>query len=149
MSVRPFVLSANDGIVSIATLLVGIQGASTTIDTQRLTGIFASIAGALSMSIGEYISVSAALDAKSTDENPTQAATVSAAAFLAGASIPLAATWVAPDPAAVAMASLLALAIVGYVSHDQDKKVKGTLRVVSGGSLAFLVSYMIGRWSSR
>jgi VIT1/CCC1 family predicted Fe2+/Mn2+ transporter len=59
---RAAVLGANDGIVSIAGLVVGVAGASnnrTTIFTAGLAGV---LAGALSMAAGEYVSVSSQRD---------------------------------------------------------------------------------------
>ncbi len=61
-SIRAAVLGANDGIVSIAGLVVGVAGAtsdSTTILTAGLAGL---VAGALSMGTGEYVSVSSQRD---------------------------------------------------------------------------------------
>jgi VIT1/CCC1 family predicted Fe2+/Mn2+ transporter len=149
MSVRPFVLSANDGIVSIATLIVGIQGANVAPGSQVVTGILAAIAGAMSMSVGEYVSVSAAVDAETTDENPRRAVVVSALSFLAGASVPLLAMSLAPGrPLVVALASIIALIAVGYVSHP-NRESTGVMRVVSGGSLAFIVTYGLGVLGSK
>lgn len=61
---RAGVLGANDGIVSMAALLVGVAAASPD-DATMLTAGFAGIAaGALSMGIGEYVSVSSQRDAE-------------------------------------------------------------------------------------
>ncbi|KND49507.1 MAG: hypothetical protein AB203_00300 [Parcubacteria bacterium C7867-008] len=59
---RAAVLGANDGIVSLAALVVGIAGASASNETILLTGVAALIAGALSMAVGEYVSVSTQRD---------------------------------------------------------------------------------------
>lgn len=59
---RAAVLGANDGIVSIAGLVVGVAGATTDIKTIFIAGIAGLFAGALSMAAGEYISVSSQLD---------------------------------------------------------------------------------------
>jgi vacuolar iron transporter family protein len=59
---RAAVLGANDGIVSVAGLVIGVasaDGSSSTIATAGLAGI---VAGALSMATGEYISVSSSRD---------------------------------------------------------------------------------------
>ncbi len=60
--IRAGVLGANDGIVSIAGLVLGIAGASHTISIIFTAGIAGIIAGAISMAAGEYISVSSAKD---------------------------------------------------------------------------------------
>ena len=59
---RAAVLGANDGIVSIAGLVVGVAGATTDFHTIAMAGIAGLIAGALSMAAGEYISVSTQRD---------------------------------------------------------------------------------------
>ncbi len=59
---RAAVLGANDGIVSIAGLVVGVAGASVDRGTLVLTGVAGLAAGALSMAGGEYVSVSTQRD---------------------------------------------------------------------------------------
>lgn len=59
---RAAVLGANDGIVSIAGLVVGIAGATTNRGTILTAGVAGVIAGALSMAAGEYVSVSSQKD---------------------------------------------------------------------------------------
>lgn len=59
---RAAVLGANDGIVSLAALLVGVAGATTSSGSIFLTGIAGLLAGALSMAVGEYVSVSSQRD---------------------------------------------------------------------------------------
>jgi VIT1/CCC1 family predicted Fe2+/Mn2+ transporter len=59
---RAAVLGANDGIVSTASLLIGVAAASTTHNTLVLTGIAGLVAGAMSMAAGEYISVHSQAD---------------------------------------------------------------------------------------
>lgn len=54
---RAAVLGANDGIISTASLLIGIASAHTSHNTILITGMAALIAGAMSMAAGEYISV--------------------------------------------------------------------------------------------
>lgn len=61
---RAAVLGGNDGIVSIAGLLVGVAGATTDEHTIMITGVAGLIAGALSMAAGEYVSVSTQRDAE-------------------------------------------------------------------------------------
>jgi vacuolar iron transporter family protein len=56
------VLGANDGIVSVAGLVMGVAGATTDRHTIFVAGIAGLIAGALSMAAGEYVSVSTQRD---------------------------------------------------------------------------------------
>lgn len=64
---RAAVLGANDGLISTASLLVGVAAASTSSQTLLLTGMAALTAGALSMAAGEYISVSSQADTEKAD----------------------------------------------------------------------------------
>lgn len=59
---RASVLGANDGIVSIAALVVGVAGATDSTDLFLTAGIAGVLAGALSMAAGEYVSVSSQRD---------------------------------------------------------------------------------------
>jgi VIT1/CCC1 family predicted Fe2+/Mn2+ transporter len=59
---RAAVLGANDGIVSVAALVVGVAGASVSSESILVVGIAGVLAGALSMSVGEYVSVSSQKD---------------------------------------------------------------------------------------
>lgn len=59
---RAAVLGANDGIVSVAALIVGVAGATGDPEHILITGIAGLLAGALSMAVGEYISVSSQRD---------------------------------------------------------------------------------------
>jgi VIT1/CCC1 family predicted Fe2+/Mn2+ transporter len=61
-SLRAAVLGANDGIVSIAGLVMGVAGATTQTATILTAGIAGLVAGALSMGTGEYVSVSTQRD---------------------------------------------------------------------------------------
>jgi VIT1/CCC1 family predicted Fe2+/Mn2+ transporter len=56
------VLGANDGIISVAALLVGVAGASVSSGTLFVTGVAGLLAGAFSMAAGEYVSVSSQRD---------------------------------------------------------------------------------------
>src|SRR5690349_18423113 len=59
---RAAVLGANDGIVSVAGLVMGIAGATTDRHTILVAGLAGLVAGALSMAAGEYVSVSTQRD---------------------------------------------------------------------------------------
>jgi VIT1/CCC1 family predicted Fe2+/Mn2+ transporter len=64
---RASVLGANDGIVSTASLIVGVAAAQATPSTILLTGIAGLVAGAMSMAAGEYVSVSSQSDTERAD----------------------------------------------------------------------------------
>lgn len=64
---RAAVLGANDGIVSSASLLVGVSAAGMAQGNVLLTGLAGLTAGALSMAAGEYVSVSAQADVERAD----------------------------------------------------------------------------------
>ncbi len=64
---RAAVLGANDGIVSVASLVLGVAAAGTSHADILLTGSAALIAGAMSMAAGEYVSVSSQADAEAAD----------------------------------------------------------------------------------
>ena len=92
---RAAVLGANDGIVSTASLLVGIAAAGSPRPALLIAGVAALVAGAMSMAAGEYVSVSSQADteqrrpregargtgrARATRARGTGAASMSAAA---------------------------------------------------------------------
>jgi VIT1/CCC1 family predicted Fe2+/Mn2+ transporter len=64
---RAAVLGANDGIISTASLIVGVAAASADHNAIMVAGSAALIAGALSMAAGEYVSVSSQADAEKAD----------------------------------------------------------------------------------
>lgn len=59
---RASVLGANDGIVSVAALVVGVAGATDSAVLVLTAGVASVVAGALSMGVGEYVSVSSQRD---------------------------------------------------------------------------------------
>lgn len=61
---RAAVLGANDGIVSTAAVVMGVAGATNDAKTIFTAGMAALVAGALSMAVGEYVSVSSQSDAE-------------------------------------------------------------------------------------
>lgn len=209
---RASVLGANDGIVSIAGLVLGVAGATSSSTVILTAGVAGIIAGAISMAAGEYVSVSSSRDTehallkKECDElknfpdaellelislyerkglskktatavaeeltkkdafaahadielgidpdnltNPWHAAFASAAAFLAGAFIPLVAILLPPPEMKVPFAFgavVIALAATGSVSAKIGgaNTLKAIARVVLGGVLAMIVTYSIGRF---
>lgn len=64
---RAAVLGANDGIVSTASLIVGVAAANSTHENVLLTGVAGLVAGAMSMAAGEYVSVSSQADTENAD----------------------------------------------------------------------------------
>lgn len=64
---RAAVLGANDGIISTASLMMGIASAQAVPSTVLLTGIAGLVAGALSMAAGEYVSVRSQADTENAD----------------------------------------------------------------------------------
>lgn len=207
---RAAVLGANDGIVSISGLVIGVAGATNSTGILFTAGMAGIISATISMAAGEYVSVSSSRDterallkkeaqelqdfpeaeleeltglyekkglSRKTAEqvakeltkhdafaahvdaelgidpndltNPWHAAWASAAAFLAGASIPLLAILLPPASMKIPVAFVsvvVALAITGTLSAKiggADIK-KAVIRVLTGGILAMIVTYAVG-----
>ena len=64
---RAAVLGANDGIVSTASLIVGVAAANAGRSEMLLAGVAGLVAGAMSMAAGEYVSVSSQADTEQAD----------------------------------------------------------------------------------
>lgn len=64
---RAAVLGANDGIVSTASLILGVTAAGASAESILLAGIAGLVAGAMSMAAGEYVSVGSQADAERAD----------------------------------------------------------------------------------
>lgn len=64
---RAAVLGANDGIVSTASLLIGVAAAGAAHEAVLVAGVAGLVAGAMSMAAGEYVSVSSQSDAEHAD----------------------------------------------------------------------------------
>jgi VIT1/CCC1 family predicted Fe2+/Mn2+ transporter len=64
---RAAVLGADDGVVSTASLVLGVVAASASKDAALVAGVAGLVAGALSMAAGEYVSVSSQQDAEHAD----------------------------------------------------------------------------------
>ncbi len=64
---RAAVLGANDGIVSTASLVLGVAAASASHASILLTGVAALVAGSMSMAAGEYVSVHSQADTENAD----------------------------------------------------------------------------------
>lgn len=158
---RAAVLGANDGIVSTSSVLMGVAGATNNTTTIFTAGMAALVAGALSMAVGEYVSVSSQRDAEKVhhetahphDEHeftsPTQAAVASLLAFSVGGLVPFIAVIVAPGAYKIpltVLAVVIALIITGYGSAAVGgaSRWRAVIRVVIGGLIAMAVTYFIG-----
>jgi VIT1/CCC1 family predicted Fe2+/Mn2+ transporter len=154
---RAGVLGANDGIVSTAGLVVGVAGATRSSSLIFTAGMAGLVAGAVSMALGEYVSVSTQRDTQRVlgidgddQSNPWQAAMSSAVSFTLGALIPLIAILLPPADFRVPVAFLsvlLALLLTGTLSAvlGGAGKQRAVVRVVAGGAVAMLVTYGIGQ----
>jgi VIT1/CCC1 family predicted Fe2+/Mn2+ transporter len=164
---RAAVLGANDGLVSVASLMIGVGAVNASRKAMLVSGMAGLVAGACSMAIGEFVSVYAQYDIEVSqlkrdgtdgDEgardglpSPTQAALASALAFAFGAILPLlsggfVALWW-DRLIAVAAASTVGLAAFGAAGAylGGSSMVKSGLRVLLGGWFAMLVSFGVLR----
>ena len=64
---RAAVLGANDGIISTASLILGVVSAGATQNAALIAGVAGLVAGAMSMAAGEYVSVSSQADSEHAD----------------------------------------------------------------------------------
>jgi vacuolar iron transporter family protein len=78
---RAAVLGANDGIVSTASLVVGVAAAGTTRASILVAGVAGLAAGAMSMAAGEYVSVSSQADTERADLSRERAELQAAPAY--------------------------------------------------------------------
>ena len=207
---RAVVLGADDGVVSTASLMIGVVASSAPRGTVLIAGVAGLVAGAMSMAAGEYVSVSSqadsdeadlarerhelatdrgseraelagiyvarglepalaqqvadqlmahdALGAHARDElgisdrqrpRPVQAALASAAAFAAGAALPLLVLLLAPASllaALVTSTSVAFLAALGWIAARAGgaRPIRGAMRVAFWGALAMAITYAAG-----
>ena len=154
---RAAVLGANDGIVSVAGLVMGVSGAGGDRSALLLAGIAALVSGAISMGGGEYISVSAQKDTEISagrdrlhiSAHPWAAAWSSAVAFSLGASLPLLTIlgpWEQRELATV-ISVVVALSITGWWAAWAGKFSipKSIFRNVGVSVLTMSLSYLIGQ----
>ena len=147
---RAAVLGANDGIVSTAAVLVGVAGATSNPQTIAMSGLAAVIGGAVSMALGEYVSVSSQRDSERALGlhqlvNPWSAAVASFISFILGAALPFAAALFAPV-AVIFGVTFVALALTGALSAHLSNvpKTRAVLRIVIGGMAALAVTFAVG-----
>jgi len=164
---RPAALGANDGLVSVAALMMGVGAVKTDVKAMLLAGFAGLIAGACGMAIGEYVAVYTQYDVevcqikrdaggerdlememeKRTLPNPLQATLASAVSFSIGGSIPLLSaafieTYKTRVIVVVAMASLALMVFGGVVAElGKTPKVKSYVRFLLGGWLAMAVTF--------
>lgn len=157
---RAAVLGANDGLVSTASLMMGVGAVKHDVKAMILSGFAGMVAGACSMAIGEFVSVYSQYDIevaqmerdsveieKEKLPSPIQAAAASALAFSAGAIVPLlAAAFVKEYKVriiAVVVAVTVALMVFGWLGAALGKApaVRSSARVLFGGWLAMAVTF--------
>ena len=208
---RAAVLGANDGTISVASLVVGVAASGASKDSLLLTGVAGLVAGAMSMAAGEYVSVQSQADTEAADmakergelereperelaeltaiyvergldeplarqvavqltagdalaahardelgitetlrARPLQAALASAAAFCAGAVIPILSALAAPGDRVAEVSSATALAALllfgGMAGHAGGASIaRGALRVAFWGAFAMGLTALVGR----
>lgn len=154
---RAGVLGANDGVVSVAATVVGVAAATATVVPVLLAGVAAVVGGAVSMALGEYVSVSSAADSQRAHQvverevlNPWHAALASGLAFLAGAIWPLLTILLLPVAVRVPVtfvAVVVGLALTGgFGARLGGAPVRpAVIRTVVGGLLALGATWAIGR----
>lgn len=208
---RASVLGANDGVVSVSSLVVGVAASGAPQSNVMLTGVAGLVAGALSMAAGEYISVQSQADTEQADlarerrelseqpemeldeltsiymsrgleeslarqvaeqmtaydalgvhareelgitetlmARPLQASLASAAAFAAGAIIPIIATLTAPAKSVglvTSAATILTLTALGSLAAMVGGATiwRGAVRVTFWGALAMGVTALVGK----
>ncbi|XP_022762251.1 vacuolar iron transporter homolog 4-like [Durio zibethinus] len=174
---RAAVLGANDGLLSTASLMMGVGAVRKDSKTMVLTGIAGLVAGACSMAIGELVSVYSQYDIELTEvkrekmakdfadhyfenmkkslPNPWQAAGASALAFAVGAVMPLLAAafikvYVVRLVVVLAVASLalLRFGALGALSRGAPM-LKASLRVLVGGWLAMGITFGLTKLIGR
>lgn len=153
---RAGVLGSNDGIVSVAAVAIGVAGATAAPHAILLAGLAALIGGAVSMALGEYVSVSTQLDSQRASDiprsefvSPWHAAVVSAITFLIGGLIPLAAIVLLPAVVRIPITAVIVLVLLGFTgglgAHlGGSPKLRPIIRVILGGALALTATYLLG-----
>ncbi|KAI3525584.1 hypothetical protein L1887_04475 [Cichorium endivia] len=168
---RAAVLGATDGLVSVASLMMGVGAVKEDVRAMILTGFAGLVAGACSMAIGEFVSVYSQRDVEvaqmkrvkgilGNDEesekeslpNPFQAAVASALAFMLGAIMPLLSAAFIVDHkvrlgVVVAMVSL-GLVVFGWIGAilGRTPVAKSCFRILVGGWMAMAITFGLTKW---
>ncbi|KAM0063932.1 putative Ccc1 family protein [Helianthus debilis subsp. tardiflorus] len=163
---RAAVLGANDGLVTVASLMMGVGAVKQDAKDMILSGFACLVAGACSMAIGEFVSVYTQLDIELAQmkrenrmteikedkereqlPNPMQAALASALAFSLGAIVPLIAASFIGDHkvrmGVVVAAVSLALVIFGWIGSflGGTPVVMSCVRGLLGGLMAMAITF--------
>ena len=154
---RAAVLGANDGVVSVAGVVMGVAAAGSDSTAVLVAGTAALVAGAISMGGGEYVSVSSQRDAEiahgrtkdQVNARPWSAALSSFIAFTAGAILPLVAItgpWQGLSIPATVASVLVALGFTGWWAAWAGKTpvLRSIIRNVAISALTMGISYAIG-----
>src|SRR5271166_4862710 len=159
---RAAVLGANDGLLSTASLVMGVAAAHGSRSNVLIAGFASLVAGgldpALAKTVADQLMAHDALGAHARDElgitptleaRPIQAALASAASFMFGAAMPLIVTALVPETSllfAVPAASLFVLACLGALAARTGgaKMAPGAIRVAFWGALAMGVTAAAG-----
>lgn len=158
---RAGVLGANDGIISVAGVVIGVAASGQGNGIIALSGFAAFMAGAFSMAGGEYVSVSTQLDTERVVAreagaegieftNPWQAAAASFFSFAVGAFLPLIFALVFPinlKIVAIVIAVIVSLFFTGFISAKLGNApiVPAVRRNLTVGILTMVVTFAIGR----
>lgn len=168
--IRAAVLGANDGLVSVASLMMGVGAVKEDAKTMILFGFAGLVAGACSMAIGEFVSVYSQLDielaqmkrenrmAQNQEDkekeqlpNPMQASLASALAFSLGAIVPLLAASFIVDHklrmGVVVAAVSMALVVFGWIGSilGGTPVMKSCFRVLFGGLMAMAITFGLSK----
>ncbi|KAK1417633.1 hypothetical protein QVD17_26763 [Tagetes erecta] len=161
---RAAVLGATDGLISVASLMMGVGAVKHDVRVMILTGFAGLVAGACSMAIGEFVSVYSQRDVevaqmkrenkteKEALPNPIQAALASAVAFTLGAIMPLLAAAFIVDHkvrlGVVVGTVSLALVVFGWIGAFLGKApvVKSCFRILVGGWMAMSITFGLTKW---
>ncbi|XP_031128991.1 vacuolar iron transporter homolog 2-like [Ipomoea triloba] len=171
---RAALLGANDGLLSTASLMMGVGAVRKDARTMVLAGIAGLVAGACSMAIGEFVSVYSQHDMAVAEmerkesrrggpgeavmkaemeslPNPFQAAGASAMAFAVGAAVPLlpaafirAYRWRVAVVVAVSSAALLGFGGLGAYL-GRAPYMKSCFRVLIGGWVAMAITFAVSK----
>lgn len=137
---RASILGANDGLVSISSLVMGIVAAG--VKSFVFTAIAGIVAGSLSMAVGEYISVRA----QNSIKESIGASSASSLSFAIGGIIPLIGGIFSNKIIGVIILTLIGLMMSGVISAKFiiNHKKSHIIRVVLGGILGMTITFGIG-----